>query len=98
MDKQGAFAASLAVLVLVLVVSLVLVATRKNRVELTGEVLEVRSYQNTPENTLALLDVRITNPSTQQFVVRNLEVFVDRQGQEPLKANVFAETDAKRAV
>jgi hypothetical protein len=98
MNKQGAFAASLAVLLVVLAVSAILLTTRKNRVELTGEVLKVRSFQNTPDSTLALIDLRIKNPSTQQFVVRDLEVFVDRSSEEPLKASVFSETDARRAV
>ena len=98
MNKQGAIAAGLALLVVTVAVAAILWSTRKNRVELTGEVLKVRSYGHAPDATLALIDLRINNPSTQQFVVRNLDVLVDRNGKEPLPASVFSELDAKRTV
>lgn len=74
----------------------ILLATRENRVELNGRFLKVRSHQVDPERTLALLDLRIENPSTQQFKIREIEVLVDEAGGTPLTAEVFAETDVQR--
>jgi hypothetical protein len=67
-------------------------------VELTGEVLKVRTHQMDPEHTIALLDLRIHNPSTQQFVVREVEVFVEEPDGKSTPADLFAETDIKRVL
>ena len=40
---------------------------------------EVRTHQIDAEHTIVLVDTRIDNPSTQQFVVRDVEVFVEEK-------------------
>ena len=84
--------------IVVAVVSVILVSTRKNRVELTGEILKVRSHQMDPEHTLALIDVRVHNPSTQQFMVHQVEVFIDGEDGKSTAAEVFTEPDAQRII
>ena len=79
-------------------VTSILVTTRKNRVELSGEILKVRTHQIDPEHTIVLIDARIHNPSTQQFVVREVEVFVEEQDGKRTATDIFAETDIKRVV
>jgi hypothetical protein len=54
-------------------------------------VLRVRTHAVDPENTVVFADVRVTNPSTQQFVVQDVAVFLD-----DLQGDSFSETDAKR--
>lgn len=76
----------------------ILVSTRKNRVELTGEVLKVRSHQIDPEHTLFLIDFRVSNPSTQQFVVREVEVFIDEPDGKSTPGELFPEIDARRVI
>jgi hypothetical protein len=97
LERQTLIAGAIAVFLVGGVVGGILFSTRKNRVELTGKVLQVRSHMIDPENTVAVIDFRISNPSTQQFVVREVEVFLDKADGAPMDGAVFAEIDAQRA-
>ena len=98
MSKQGLIAGLIAVVVVAAVVGGILLSTRKNRVELQGEFLKVRSHALDPEHTVALIDVRLTNPSTQQFLVKDLDVFVDDASGKPVKADVYSDVEIQRVV
>jgi hypothetical protein len=69
----------------------VLFSTRHNRLELEGTILKVRSYQIDPRQTVAVLDIRFHNPSTQPFAVRSVEVECDGKS-----GGVFTEEEARR--
>lgn len=98
MSKQALIAGGIALLVVIAAIGSILFSTRKNRLELTGEFLKVRSHQVEPDRTIALVDVRLTNPSTQQFVVREIEVFVQGPDGESTSAGVFSEPEIRRMV
>jgi hypothetical protein len=94
--KQTAIAAVIAMLVVAVVIGGILVSTRHNRVELNGSVLRVRTHSVDPENTVVFADIRVSNPSTQQFVVQEVEVFLDEAQGQALTGETFSETDAQR--
>lgn len=96
MTRQSLTAGLIALALVAAAVGGILYSTRKNRVELRGEILKVRSHMIDPENTIAVVDFRVHNPSSQQFVVREIEVFVDTSDQKPVSADVFSEIDARR--
>ncbi|MBC8167899.1 MAG: hypothetical protein H7Y20_18780 [Bryobacteraceae bacterium] len=96
MNKQILAAGGIAVLIVGAAISGILFSTRNNRVDLSGEVLKVRSHQMDAEHTVTLVDMRIHNPSTQQFVVSEVEVFVEDADGKSAVAEIFAEPDAKR--
>lgn len=96
MSKQTTIAAIIAMLVVAGVVGGILVSTRHNRVELTGSVLRVRSHPVDPENVVVFADIRVANPSTQQFVVQEVQVFLEDAGGEKVSGDTFSETDAQR--
>jgi hypothetical protein len=98
MNRQSVIIGGIALLIVALGVSSILISTRKNRVELTGEILKVRTHQMDPEHTIALIDLRVNNPSTQQFVVRELEVFVEEPDGKSAPADLFAESDIRRVL
>ena len=98
MTKQGLIAGAIAVVAVVAVVSTILVSTRKNHLELKGEILKVRSHQLDTEHTLALIDVRLQNPSTQQFLVKEVEVYVTDPRGKQVQAELFSEPDSQRFV
>jgi hypothetical protein len=98
MNRQSLIIGGIALLIVAAAVSTILITTRKNRVELTGEVLKVRTHQMDPEHTIALIDMRVRNPSTQQFVVRDVEVFVDEPDGKSTPTDLFAESDIKRVL
>jgi hypothetical protein len=70
--------------------------TRNNRVELKGEVLKVRSAAIDNDNTIAVIDFRVTNPFNNQFVVKNIDVFLDTKDAKQVDSAIFAETDSRR--
>lgn len=96
MNRQTLTAALIAILVVVGLAVGILYLTRHNHLELTGSVLKVRSQMVDSKNTMAVIDFRVTNPSTNQFVVRNVEVFIDDKDGNPVETNIFSEIDAKR--
>ena len=98
MNKQSVLIGAIALAIVAIAVSSILVTTRKNRVELTGEILKVRTHQMDPEHTIVLADTRIHNPSTQQFVVREVEVFIEEPDGKRTAAEIFAEADIRRVV
>ena len=79
-------------------------STRKNHLELTGEILKVRTHsieQETEDKqketyTIAALDFRIKNPSTQQFQVKNVDVELVTKDGKTLEPAYFSELDAQR--
>lgn len=93
MNRQGIVAGLLGVVVLILVVGAVLYKTKDNRVKLEGEILKVRSHQPDGERTIALVDLRLRNASSDSFVVQDVEVFVDDTA-----GVLFAESDIRRAL
>lgn len=91
MNRQTAVAIAIGLVVVAAVVAVILQTTRKHRVELTGSVLRIRSHSVDPETTVVFADIRVTNPSTQQFVVNEVDVYMDDQ-----KGETFSEADAQR--
>jgi hypothetical protein len=98
MNRQAMVTGGIALLIVAAVVSGILLSTRHNRLELTGEVLKVRSHQVDPEHTIVLVDMRVTNPSAQQFVVRDVEAFIEESDGKSTPAELFAEADIQRAL
>lgn len=91
-----AVAGVVAVAVVGAVIGGILYSTRQNRVELSGEVLRVRTHAVDNENTVVFADIRISNPSTQQFVVQDVQVFLEEEGGGSVPGDSFSETDALR--
>ena len=92
-------AGAIALLLVAGVVGWILYSTRLNRVEVAGKVLQVRSHEitdGTAKQTLVIIDFRLHNPSTQQFVVRDVDVSLEQGDGKPLEGGVFAEIDAQR--
>jgi hypothetical protein len=96
MNKQVAIVGVIALAVVGAIVGGVLFSTRHNKVEVTADILKVRSHQIDTASTIVAVDFRVNNPSTQQFVVREVEVFLDTKDGKSLPGDVFSEIDAQR--
>jgi hypothetical protein len=97
-NKQGLVAGLIALVAVAALLGGILFSTRHNKVELKGEILKVRSHQLDAEHTVAVLDLRLTNPSTQQFMVKDVEVYVDDPGGAAKEADVFSDIDGLRVL
>jgi hypothetical protein len=95
-NRQTLVAALLAIAIVGGLAGGMLYWTRKNHLELTGQVLKVRSHMVEPQNTMVAIDFRVTNPSTNEFVVRAVEVFIEDKEGKSLETNIFPEVDARR--
>ena len=91
MNRQNVVAGVIAVIVVAAVVAGILYSTKDNKVYLSGSLLRVRTHAVDPERTVVFTDVRLANPTTQQFVVQDVAVFLD-----DLEGDVFSDTDTQR--
>jgi hypothetical protein len=94
LNKQTIIAGAIGLAVVAAIIGSGLFATRKNRLELTGQILKVRSYQIADDNTVAALDFRISNPSTQTFQVKDVSVHLETADGKILDAGNFTEMEA----
>jgi hypothetical protein len=95
-NRQALVSGGIAVVVVAAALAGILLSSRRNRLQLTGEILKVRSHQTDSDHTLALIDLRIHNPSPQQFQLKEIEVFVDDPDGTSTQADLFAESDVQR--
>lgn len=73
-----------------------LFVTKDNRLKLQGKVLGVRSYQIDPQNTVAVIDFQVRNPSTQQFQLDEAAVALVGPDGKEYEGGVFSEIEAQR--
>jgi hypothetical protein len=95
-NRSSPIAALIAVLIVGVLIGGGLYWTRNNRLELKGQVLKVRSYSIDQDYTVAVIDFRATNPSTGQFVVKDIDVTLDTREGKELDGAIFSEIDARR--
>jgi hypothetical protein len=95
-NRSSLIAAVIAVLIVGVLIGGGLYWTRNNRLELKGEVLKVRSYSIDQDYTVAVIDFRATNPSTAQFVVKDIDVTLNTREGKELDGAIFSEIDARR--
>lgn len=70
--------------------------TRNSHLALQGQVLGVRSFSPEPNQTITVIDFRVTNPSTAQFVVKDVDVYLETKDGKTVDAANFADADAQR--
>ena len=72
--REKLIPALIAVAIVTALVAGILYSTRHNAVEVKGRVLKVRTHSPETGSTIVLVDLRVENPSVQQFVVRDVSV------------------------
>ncbi|HET8547715.1 MAG TPA: hypothetical protein VFL57_06925, partial [Bryobacteraceae bacterium] len=95
MNRQTVVVALVALLVVGGAVGMILWSTRKNVVAVTGEITRVRTHETDPENSIAIIDLKITNPGGQYFGVRDVEVKLETADGKTPESMVVAEVDAQ---
>jgi len=95
MIKIPVFARFLAV-GLAVVALVVLIALWKNKgahVRLDGSILKVRTIATDENNSIAVLDIRLSNPADVPFVVKELEFTVEDAKGNPVAGTTIAQMD-----
>jgi hypothetical protein len=96
MNRQTLVVALAAILVVGGAVGAILWSTRKNVVAVSGEITRVRTHAIDEQNSIAIIDLKITNPSDQYFGVRDVDVKLETADGKTPEPMVVSEIDAQR--
>ncbi|HUA20665.1 MAG TPA: hypothetical protein VMB25_18080 [Bryobacteraceae bacterium] len=96
MDKRFLMFFGAGVVVIAIAVTLVLTSNKGSHLALQGEVLKVRSGELDAQNTIAVLDFRLENPSNVPFVVKDVVVTLTPQKGDPVDGVNVSKSDLKR--
>jgi len=73
------------VVAIAIAVVVILSANKGSHLELQGKILKVRTGALGEGNSIAVMDFRVENPSDRPFVVRNVEIALEKPNGEMLK-------------
>src|SRR5260370_41512728 len=79
MSKQFAIFFGVGVVVIAIAVFLVLSSTKGSHLVLNGKVLKVRTAALSEDDSIAVMHLRLENPSNIAFVVRQVEVPLEKK-------------------
>jgi hypothetical protein len=96
MSKQFLIFFAAGVLAVGLAVYGVLTYTKGSHLVLQGQILKVRTGALSDADSIAVLDFRVTNPSDLPFVVRQVEVTLEKQDGAIIEGANVAKGDLKR--
>jgi hypothetical protein len=96
MSKQVLVFFGLGVVALAIAVVVILTANKGSHLELQGKILKVRTGSLGEGNSIAVMDFRVENPSDVPFVVRNVEITLEKPNGEMLDAVTVSKADLKQ--
>ena len=95
MSKNLLTAFLIGIAVIAIAVTATLYLNRGARIGLTGQVLKVRTAPLDENSAIAVLDFRIHNPASKNFVVRTVTVVMEDPDGKQYNGATVSETDAK---
>jgi|SRR5579864_360990 len=96
MTKQLAIFFGIGVVVIAIAISLVLSSTKGSHLVLNGKILKVRTGALSDDDSIAVMDMRLENPSNLAFVVRQVEVTLEKNDGTMSDGLVIAKADLKQ--
>lgn len=93
MSKQFLIMFGVGVLVIGLGVFFIVYGNRGSHLQLKGNILKVRTGALSDQDSIAILDMRLENPSDVSFVVREVEVTLNKQDGTTANSALIAKTD-----
>jgi hypothetical protein len=96
MSKQFAIFFGVGIVVIAIAVALVLSSTKGSHLVLNGKVLKVRTGALGEDDCIAVMDMRLENPSNVAFVVRQVEVTLEKKDGSMADGLVIAKGDLKQ--
>jgi hypothetical protein len=96
MSKRFAIFFGVGVVVIAIAVALVLSSTKGSHLVLNGKVLKVRTGALSQDDCIAVLDMRLENPSNLAFVVRQVEVTLEKKDGTMADGLVVSKGDLKQ--
>jgi hypothetical protein len=96
MSKQLLIFFGVGVLVIGIAIFLVLTSTKGSHLVLNGKVLKIRTGALSDSDSIAVMDLRMENPSNLVFVVRQVEVTLEKKDGSMADGLVVAKGDLKQ--
>jgi len=96
MSKQFAIFFGIGVVVIAIAVVLILSSTKGSHLVLNGKVLKVRTGALSEDDSIAVMDLRMENPSNLAFVVRQVEVTLEKKDGTMADGLVVSKGDLKQ--
>ncbi len=96
MSKQFAIFFGIGVVVITIAVAMILSSTKGSHLVLNGKVLKVRTGALSDNDSIAVMDLRMENPSNLAFVVRQVEVTLEKRDGSMVDGLVVAKGDLKQ--
>ena len=93
MSKQFLIFFGVGVVLIVAAVAAVLYMQKGAHLELKGEILKIRTGALGDQDSIAVLDLRVENISDVPFVVRQVEVTVDKQDGSTAESSIISKMD-----
>jgi hypothetical protein len=95
MNKQLLIFVGVGVAVIAIAIFFVFSSTKGSHLELKGEIIKVRTGALDEQNSAAVLDFRLENPSNIPFVVRDVSATLEKLDGTTTEALVVARADMK---
>ena len=95
MTKQFWTFLAIGLAVVAIAVGITWVGSKGSHLELTGQILKVRTHQMNPNATLMVVDFRISDPSDIGFVVRNVQVELTPASGDPVTGMAISKPDVE---
>ena len=96
MSKRFAIFFGVGVAVIAIAVVLILSSTKGSHLVINGKILKVRTGALSDNDSIAVMDLRMENPSNLAFVVRQVEVTLEQKDGTMTEGLVVAKGDLKQ--
>ena len=96
MSKRLLIFVGIGVVVVAAAVFLVVVGNKGSHLQLQGKIMKVRTGALDDGNSLAVMDFRVENPSDVPFVVRNVEITLEKPDGKTEEAITVSKADLKQ--
>lgn len=96
MNKRFLIFSGAALVAIVVAVVIILTANKGSHLELDGKIMKVRTGALGEGNSIAVMDFRVTNPSDLPFIVRNVDVTIEKPDGEMVDGVTISKSDLKQ--
>ena len=96
MREQFVSALAIGAVVVAVAVGAIMFMQRGAHIDLPGGMTKVRTVSTGENDALALIDLKIANPSSYKFVVRNVTVVLEKKTGEQFPQEIVSRSDSER--
>lgn len=96
MSKQFLIFAGVGLVVIAAALFLVFSTTKGSHLELKGEILKIRTGALDDQTSIAVVDMRLENPTDVPFVVRQVDATLDKQEGGTAQGSMVSKMDLKQ--